>query len=93
MVARLWEWVATKIFSMTEVDKALAKRIGERVRFLRTVQLPVVSQESLADRAEMTAVYLGQVERGEKRVTVATFARIVGALDLKLSDFFVGIGE
>ena len=78
---------------MIEVDKALAKRIGERVRLLRTTQSPVVSQENLADRAEMTAVYLGQVERGEKRVTVATFARIVSALDLKLSDFFADIGE
>ena len=78
---------------MIEVDKALAKRIGERVRLLRTTQSPVVSQENLADRAEMTAVYLGQVERGEKRVTVATFARIVSALNLKLSDFFADIGE
>ena len=78
---------------MIEPDQALVKKVGEQIRLLRSQHSPPKSQESLGFDADLTAVYIGEVERGEKRVTVAAFARIVGALDLRLSEFFAQIGE
>jgi len=47
-----------------------------------------MSQEQTAHIADITAAYLGQVERGAKNITVHTLEKVCNALNISLSDFF-----
>jgi len=47
-----------------------------------------MSQEDTALSADITTAYLGQVERGQKNVTVFTLEKICSALDVTLNEFF-----
>ena len=59
---------------------------GKRIRALRVER--GLSQEELANAAEITPAYLGQVERGQKNPTVLTIERICDALNISLAAFF-----
>jgi transcriptional regulator with XRE-family HTH domain len=48
------------------------------------------SQEQLALEAGITTSYYGQVERGERNITVHTLEKICNALNVSLADFFSG---
>jgi transcriptional regulator with XRE-family HTH domain len=43
-----------------------------------------ISQEELADRAELHRTYIGQVERGETNISLLNLVRIAGALQVKV---------
>jgi transcriptional regulator with XRE-family HTH domain len=60
------------------------KIIGEAIRKYRTTA--EVSQEKLAERADLHPVYLGQIERGEQAVSVHALVRIAKALGVRLRD-------
>lgn len=64
----------------------IAKIIGERLRTIRKEQ--GLSQESLAERAELHNTYISQVERGEKNLTLETLEKILIALDVTFEDVF-----
>jgi transcriptional regulator with XRE-family HTH domain len=67
----------------------LSVKIGRRIRLLRTSK--GLTQPMLADHAELTTVYISELERGKKSVTVGALARIAQALDVKLEEFFKGM--
>ncbi len=69
-----------------------SKAFGKRVRALR-LQLGSLSQEDLADKAELHRTFIGRVERGETNITLANILRIVGALGITVSDFFEGFED
>ena len=48
-----------------------------------------VSQEDLADRAEMNRNYVGMIERCENAATVDTLERFANALEVDPIDFFL----
>lgn len=50
------------------------------------------SQERLAELADLSKNYIGNIERGEYEVTVSTLNRIAGALRLKTSELLSGAG-
>ncbi len=50
-----------------------------------------MSQEKLAEKADLHPVYLGQVERGEQAVSVHALVRIAKALGLRLSELLAGV--
>lgn len=54
------------------------KDLGQRIRFLRTEAN--LTQEELAEKADISPVYLGEVERGQKVMGVDKFINIVKAL-------------
>jgi len=60
--------------------------LGEKLRELR--RYAEFSQERLALEANITPAYLGQVERGERNITVNTLEKICTALGISLADFF-----
>jgi len=60
------------------------KTIGESIRKHR--KAVKMSQEKLAENADLHPVYLGQVERGEQVVSVHALVRIAKALKIKLRD-------
>jgi transcriptional regulator with XRE-family HTH domain len=45
-----------------------------------------VSQEALAESAGLHRTYVGQVERGEKNISVDSMERLAAALDIELSE-------
>lgn len=47
-----------------------------------------MSQEELAHLASLSNTYIGQVERGEKNITVESLSNIAMALKVSLEDLF-----
>jgi transcriptional regulator with XRE-family HTH domain len=60
------------------------KALGETIRSLR--KEAGLSQEVLAERADLHHNYVGELERGEKAATVDTLVKIAKALKLRVSD-------
>ena len=50
-----------------------------------------LTQEKLAERAELHPNYLGRVERGEEHVSVASLRRIGQALSVRVRDLVADI--
>lgn len=67
-------------------NPALVK-LGAAIRAARLDKQ--LSQEALADKANIDRSYIGGVERGEHNVAVINLLKIADALDLKLSDVLV----
>lgn len=68
-------------------NPALVK-LGAAIRAARLDKQ--LSQEALADKANIDRSYIGGVERGEHNVAVINLLKIADALDLKLSEILVG---
>jgi len=60
------------------MDDAYRKRVGKNVRAYRTKL--ALSQESLAERAEMHWTFISGVERGKYNVSLDSMVRIAKAL-------------
>ena len=67
------------------------KFIGRQIRKYRT-QLNL-SQEKLAEAAGCHPTYIGQIERGEKNVSLENITKISSALNVPLSKLVEGIEE
>lgn len=65
----------------------ISKKIGQCIRTHRNVKK--LSQEALAERAELTTNYLGQIERGEKNPTVYMLQKITNALEIPMSELII----
>ncbi len=68
----------------------IGKRLGRRIRDLRTQQGDRWTQEELAERAHISVSFLSMIERGERMPHVETLAAIAGALGVSLSELFHG---
>lgn len=62
----------------------LKAALGNRVRDLRCGL--GISQEELADRAELHRTYIGGVERGERNISLVNIFRLAKALEVSASD-------
>ncbi|MFJ4153484.1 helix-turn-helix domain-containing protein [Pseudomonas sp. NPDC089752] len=51
-----------------------------------------LSQEALADAAEVDRAHMGKIERGERNVTFLNIIRIAGAIGCKPSDLLQDAG-
>ncbi len=67
----------------------IQKIVGARIRNYRINA--EMSQEALADKAGVHPTYIGQVERGEKNVTLKSLAKITDALHLPLATLLDGV--
>ncbi|WP_257285467.1 helix-turn-helix domain-containing protein [Endozoicomonas sp. SESOKO1] len=67
---------------MPKVQKAF----GNRLRDLRQEQC--LTQEELAHQAGLNRTYIGDIERGEKNITLGSMDKLAKALGIKLRDFF-----
>jgi transcriptional regulator with XRE-family HTH domain len=61
-------------------------KIGERIRNLR--QLSNLTQEELAERANLTKGFISQIERDLTSISLDSLIQILEALDENISDFF-----
>ena len=57
---------------------------GENVRKYRRVL--DISQEELANRADLHRTYIGMIERAEKNITLVNIEKIANALQVKIED-------
>lgn len=60
------------------------KKIGENVRMFRKKR--GMTQEKLAEKANLHSVYISQVERADRAITIETLLKITKALGVKLRD-------
>lgn len=71
-----------------KVDKnGYLVRLGAAIR-ARRMEL-ALSQEALADYAEIDRSHMGKIERGERNVTFLNIVRIAEAIQCKPSDLFL----
>lgn len=68
------------LHSRMDVTQVFAKNI-RRIRLAKRI-----SQEALADLADLHRTYVGAVERGERNITLINANRIAEALGIRLSD-------
>lgn len=66
------------------------KIIGERIRTYR--KATGMSQNDLAQKVGMHYAYIGQVERGEKNMTIKTLCKISEALGVLPERLISGVG-
>lgn len=62
----------------------ILKQFGKHVRHLR--QLQDLSQETLAEKANMHRTYIGMIERGERNPALLNLIRLASALDISLPE-------
>ena len=60
------------------------KRIGENIRRFRKKR--GMTQEKLAEKANLHPVYISQVERADRAITIDALLKITKALGIKLRD-------
>jgi len=73
--------------------KEIALIVGERIQAYR--KSAGLTQERLAEKAELHHTYIGQLERGEKNATLETIQKIAKALDVSFETLLekIVIGE
>ena len=75
----------------TDRDRAFETRVGAQVRSLRKAKHR--SQEWLAEQSDLSPRSVGLLERGQATVGITTMKRVVGALDMKVWQFFALLDE
>lgn len=68
----------------------IGKTIGNRIRMYR--QKSGLSQDRLGGMAGLHNTYIGQIERGEKNVSIESVDKIMQALGLSYEVLFANIG-
>lgn len=69
--------------------QAVRKSIGSNIRQLRS--RAGLTQEQLAERADLHPVYISQVERGTKAISVEALWKLSKALRVAMSAFLRGL--
>jgi len=69
------------------VKEEVLIKFGNRVRKLRIKQN--ISQEKLAEMANVHRTYIGMIERAEKNITLINIEKIAKALDVSIYDLFI----
>ncbi len=67
----------------------LLKKFGDRVQSLRNQA--GISQEKLAEMAELHRTYVSGIERGERNVSLINITRLASALNVSVSKLMEGI--
>jgi transcriptional regulator with XRE-family HTH domain len=65
-------------------SRRIYRALGKTVRAER--KKARLSQEALAEKADLTRNYIGDIERGEKKVTLEALAKIAKALKRRVRD-------
>ena len=60
--------------------------LGKRIRYLRRVK--ELSQENLAEKANISSKYLGEIERGQANLTIDITEQLAAALKMEMAELF-----
>ncbi len=69
---------------MQSSSRRIYRVLGEAVRARR--KKARLSQEQLAEKADLTRNYIGDIERAEKKITLETLAKIASVLKCRVRD-------
>ena len=70
--------------------RSLSSTVGHRIRQLRAqTERGRLTQERLAERADISVSFLSMIERGERSAHVETLSKIALALDVPLEQLFL----
>lgn len=58
--------------------------LGARIKNKRLEQN--LTQEQLAEKVELSAVYIGQIERGERKMTIETLVKLANSLNSSIEE-------
>ena len=61
-------------------------KVGQRIKELRNEI--GISQEALANRAEIDRTYVTDVENGRRNISIENLEKLVNALEIPFKDFF-----
>jgi len=75
----------------TNIKTPITISFGNRVRELRKSR--GLSQESLADLAELDRSYIGGVERGDRNISLNNIQKLSTALKLDIAELFKDIND
>lgn len=64
------------------------KAIGQRIRLQR--KLKYLTQEALAEKADISTSFVGHLERGEKTPSIETIIKIGESLDMDMNYLLYG---
>ena len=64
-------------------------KVGQRIKELRA-QLGI-SQEALANKAELDRTYITDVENGRRNISIENLEKLILALDTSISSFFASV--
>lgn len=70
----------------TFVKMDIKHKFGNRIKELR--KLKGLSQERLANEAEIDRTYLPSIEKGERNVSIEVVEKLANALGVKIKDLF-----
>jgi transcriptional regulator with XRE-family HTH domain len=73
------------------MDNDILKLVGKRIRSLRKER--EMSQELLGEKGGFHYSYIGQIERGEKNISLLNLAKVASALEVSLSQLFTYVDE
>lgn len=68
------------------MKESILIKFGQKVREIRLKQN--ISQEKLAEKANLHRTYIGMIERAEKNITLLNIQKIADALGVTISDLF-----
>jgi transcriptional regulator with XRE-family HTH domain len=65
------------------------KQIGDAIRAYR--KKAVLTQEKLAEAVNLNPKYIGEIERGEKIISIEALLRVAKVVKIPIRDFFRGV--
>jgi transcriptional regulator with XRE-family HTH domain len=79
-------WVIIQFSIMEIEEKIFIKHFGNKLRNIRLQKN--LSQEMLANDADIPINQIGRIERGEIATSLSTIFKIVNALNIPIKDLF-----
>ena len=74
---------------MRKSDQNFFKNLGKRIRELRKARL--LTQEELAELADLHPTYIGGIERGEKNLSIQSLLKIAEGLEIEIKDLLAPV--
>jgi transcriptional regulator with XRE-family HTH domain len=73
------------------MEKKLLASVAYTIRHYR--KLAELSQEALADKADLDRTYISGIERGVRNITLDSLEQIIYALDVDIPAFLTKVSE
>lgn len=73
------------------MEKKLVQAVASTIRHFR--KLADMSQETLANKADLDRTYISGIERGVRNITLDSLEQIINALDVDIASFFAKVSE
>jgi len=62
------------------------RKLGQKIRIIRNMR--GLSQEALAEKADLNRSFIGLLERGQTNITIKNLEMVANALDIEIKDLF-----